>query len=74
LAALLVGERSELPDELERALLRAGVFHIVALSGLNVGLIAMLAAGIFRLLPLSGSWRWSTGSSLARAVRSAAPL
>jgi competence protein ComEC len=57
LAALLVGERSDLPDELERTLLRAGVFHIVALSGLNVGLVAMLVAGILRLLPLNGSWR-----------------
>jgi competence protein ComEC len=41
LAALLLGERDEMPAPLREALQRAGAFHIVALSGLNVAL-AML--------------------------------
>ncbi len=52
LSALLVGERSALPERLEATLRRAGVYHIIALSGLNVGLIALLAAALVRLLPL----------------------
>ncbi len=49
LAALLVGERSGLGEEIEEPLQRAGVYHIVALSGLNVawlaGLVSFLARG-----------------------------
>lgn len=52
LSALLVGERSALPARLEATLRRAGVYHIIALSGLNVGLVALLAATLLRLLPL----------------------
>jgi competence protein ComEC len=49
LAALLLGERQAVDRDLERTLQRAGVYHIVALSGLNVGLVALLAAGAARL-------------------------
>jgi competence protein ComEC len=46
LAALLVGERAELPETVETILRRAGVYHIIAVSGLNVGLVALFAASI----------------------------
>jgi competence protein ComEC len=49
LAALLLGERRSIDPELERLLQRAGVYHIVALSGLNVALVALAAAGLLRL-------------------------
>ncbi len=65
LAALLIGERSELPPDLETSLRRAGVYHIIALSGLNVGLIALLAAGVLRLVPLKGpTRRWLTAGAV----------
>src|SRR5258705_5276954 len=52
LAALLVGERDDLPQEFEDRLIRAGVYHIVALSGLNVALVVALASFLMRRLPL----------------------
>jgi competence protein ComEC len=52
LAALLVGERQSLAPDLEETLQRAGVYHIVALSGFNVGLIALLGGAVLGLLPL----------------------
>jgi len=53
LAALLIGERDDLSPEFQDRLIRAGVYHIVALSGFNVALILGLAAIALRLLPLS---------------------
>src|SRR5262245_4979030 len=52
LAALLVGERDDLPADFEDRLIRAGIYHIVALSGLNVGLMAGLVSMWLRLLPM----------------------
>jgi competence protein ComEC len=49
LAAILVGERHDLAPGLERALRRAGVYHIIALSGLNVALVALLVSAALRL-------------------------
>jgi competence protein ComEC len=52
LSALLVGERDDLPAGFEETLIRAGVYHIVALSGFNVALVAGLVSIVLRLLPL----------------------
>ncbi len=52
LAAILLGEREDLPADLEAALQRAGVYHIIALSGLNVGLVLLIASAALRLAPL----------------------
>jgi competence protein ComEC len=82
LAALVVGERQSLPPDLEETLQQAGVYHIVALSGFNVGLIALLGGAVLGLLPLpprgrritlllllSGYWGVARDSgSLARAT------
>ena len=52
LAALLVGERDDLPADFEDRLIRAGIYHIVALSGLNVALLVGLASALLRRLPM----------------------
>jgi len=52
LTALLVGERDRLAPDLMTTLQRAGIYHIVALSGLHVGLVVLLLGGILRLAPL----------------------
>jgi competence protein ComEC len=57
LAALLIGERGNLSSDLEEPLLRAGVYHIIALSGLNVGVAAFLASVLLRILPIRQGWR-----------------
>jgi competence protein ComEC len=51
LAGLLVGERSALPPAVDEAFRRAGVYHILAVSGFNV---ALVAASTFAALSLAG--------------------
>jgi competence protein ComEC len=57
MAAILLGEREDLPADLEDALKRAGVYHIVALSGQNVGMVLLLCSALLRLLPVGGASR-----------------
>src|SRR5205814_181709 len=40
LAGLLLGERTALPGETDEAFRRAGVYHVLAVSGFNVALVA----------------------------------
>jgi competence protein ComEC len=49
LAGLLLGERAELPRELDEGFRRAGVYHVLAVSGFNV---ALLAGTVFALCAL----------------------
>jgi competence protein ComEC len=51
LAGLLLGERTALPAETDEAFRRAGVYHILAVSGFNV---ALLASSVFASLALLG--------------------
>jgi competence protein ComEC len=50
-AAVLIGDRTGLPDETRDALQAAGTYHVIAISGGN---IAILAAGVCGLLALAG--------------------
>jgi len=50
LAGLLLGERTDLPHELDEGFRRAGVYHVLAVSGFNV---ALLAAAVFALCHLA---------------------
>jgi competence protein ComEC len=50
LMALLLGERRQIPDELREAFNRAGVSHILAISGLHVGIAASAAFFMFKWL------------------------
>jgi competence protein ComEC len=40
LSGLLLGERTDLPAEVDEAFRRAGVYHVLAVSGFNVALVA----------------------------------
>ena len=51
LAGLLLGERSTLPPASDEAFRRAGVYHILAVSGFNV---ALLAGAVFGGLAICG--------------------
>ena len=57
LAGLLLGERSALPRETDEAFRRAGVYHVLAVSGFNV---ALLASSVFFSLSLLGMPRRGT--------------
>ncbi|HUD72718.1 MAG TPA: DNA internalization-related competence protein ComEC/Rec2, partial [Dongiaceae bacterium] len=57
LAALLFGERQALDPAFETTLQRAGVYHVLALSGFNVACVLMAAGLILGLVPMPPSSR-----------------
>lgn len=50
LAAMLLGAKEVLPEAVTRDFGRAGVAHLLALSGLHIGILALLADRLLRLL------------------------
>jgi competence protein ComEC len=57
MAGLLLGEKTGLPEEANEAFRRAGVYHILAVSGFNV---ALLASSVFFVLMTLGIPRRAT--------------
>lgn len=55
LGAVLLGDRAGIPAHLLRCLRSAGLVHLVAISGLHVGLLAALCLGTLRRLRLWNS-------------------
>ncbi|MCX7750593.1 MAG: ComEC family competence protein [Candidatus Bipolaricaulota bacterium] len=58
LSALLLGARGRLPDDEVEAFRRAGVAHLLALSGLHVGILAAGGWWILGLLRVRQGWRY----------------
>ena len=54
MTAILFGQRHSLPEEIEHNFRRAGVGHLMAVSGLHVGLAAAMILGLWRKLKLRG--------------------
>lgn len=52
-SAMLLGEKSGITPSLRKAYSRAGASHILAISGLHVGIVAMLVWWLCGLLPLA---------------------
>jgi competence protein ComEC len=52
LSGLLLGERRALPPEIDDAFRRAGVYHVLAVSGFNVALVASSVFVLARLIAL----------------------
>ncbi|GEM_PF-158186 len=50
LKAIIVGNRSGLSENLKDDFVKTGTVHVIAISGLNVGLIAAIFLAFFRLL------------------------
>lgn len=50
LKALLLGDRRQMPQQQQEAYRRAGVSHILAISGLHIGCVALAAFGLFNWL------------------------
>ncbi len=48
-AALVVGVRAGIPDDVNEALRRAGIYHIISISGLHMALVAGTIMGLLRL-------------------------
>jgi len=53
LAGLLLGERGDLPPEVDAAFRRAGVYHVLAVSGFNVALVASTTWTVLALARVS---------------------
>ena len=54
LAGILFGQRSKLPEEVQENFRASGVGHLLAVSGLHVGLVASLILGLWHILGLRG--------------------
>ncbi len=63
-ASLLIGDRSDLKDETETAFIRSGTMHILAISGLHIGVLA----GFVMLLCRAIQLRTMTTALLVLAV------
>ena len=52
--AIVIGDRAGLDDDLERRLQEAGVYHVIAISGGNIAILAGLTLAGFRIAGLLG--------------------
>lgn len=52
LSAILLGERQDMDKSLKDSLIRTGTLHIIAISGLHVGIIVFIFLGLFRLIEI----------------------
>jgi competence protein ComEC len=65
LAGLLLGDRSALPADIDARFRRAGVYHVLAVSGFNV---ALVAGAVFAAAAVAGLGRRSAAAAAAGAV------
>lgn len=56
LSALIIGTKMAQPHELRAAFSRAGVSHVLSISGLHVGLVAAAGYAVFRWLLARSRW------------------
>ncbi len=56
--AMLLGERLNIPDSLKEVFAQTGTAHILAISGLNVGIVVMVLFLLLRMIPFAGLWTY----------------
>ncbi|MBF0626635.1 MAG: DNA internalization-related competence protein ComEC/Rec2 [Magnetococcales bacterium] len=71
--ALLLGKRGHLDGELQNALFASGTFHLVAISGMHLTLVAgavyfLVRLGLTLILPLSRRWDMKRPAALLSLV------
>lgn len=57
LKAILLGDRSSLDSSTIEDFRQSGLYHLLVVAGLHVGLLVLLAEGLLRLLRLREAWR-----------------
>ena len=57
LKAILLGDRSSLDSDTIEHFRRTGLYHLLVVAGLHVGLLAMLAEAVLRLFGIRPTWR-----------------
>ncbi|NRA48548.1 MAG: ComEC family competence protein [Phaeodactylibacter sp.] len=55
-AALTMGYKSALTEEIEHAYANTGAMHVLAVSGLHVGLVQLILFWLLGLVPLKNKW------------------
>lgn len=55
-AALILGYKAELSEAVEEAYANTGAMHVLAVSGLHVGLVQLLLMALLGRLPIKGRW------------------
>ncbi|MFZ5833553.1 MAG: ComEC/Rec2 family competence protein, partial [Planctomycetota bacterium] len=63
-AVLLLGEREEFEAERSDAFLRTGTIHLLSISGLHVGILAIFATQLLRRLPIPAGWSMAAVAAL----------
>ena len=58
--AILIGDRAGLSVETERRLQEAGTYHVIAISGGNIAILAGLLLGLLALVGVRGHAAWLT--------------
>lgn len=66
--ALLLGDSSQIDEETLLGLRRSGLAHLLAVSGLHIGLVAGLALCLGRWLPVTVAWRRRLAVALAAVL------
>jgi competence protein ComEC len=75
LKALIIGDRSEISPETSQAFTRAGVGHLLAISGLHIGIVASVAFGFFyRLMTRIKPFLWRAWTRKCAALLSLLPV
>jgi competence protein ComEC len=57
LKAVLLGERASLDSDTIENFRKTGLYHLLVIAGLHIGLLALIAGYALRLLPLGEAWR-----------------
>lgn len=55
---LILGERSDISDEVKLAFQRTGTIHVLVISGLHIGLLVLLLDLIFKRLKTTKTGKW----------------
>jgi competence protein ComEC len=75
LKALLIGERSDIPERITENFSKAGVSHLLAISGLHVGIVATTSFFIFRwILSWFPYFLWRAWTRKGAAILSLIPV
>lgn len=56
LRGVILGDRSKIPDDIKKAFVDTGTIHILAVSGSNVAVVAIVLYAVLSLLRLSRKW------------------
>ncbi len=56
LNAIILGERHKLPADVKEVLVNSGTVHIIAISGLHLGIVAFIILIFFKLIRMPRKW------------------